>query len=60
MKYYIIINQNELQVIHVSSQQEIAFIARYGGQIIVCGDNITDVLVKFNELPLAITEFISL
>lgn len=59
MKYYIIKNENELQVIPVSPEQEIIFIARYGGQVIVCGDSIPGVLIKFNEVPVVITEFIS-
>ena len=58
MKYYVIKNKNELQVISVSSDQENAFKAAYGDQVIVCGDSIKDALVKLDGLPVIITKFV--
>jgi hypothetical protein len=58
MNYYVIINENELQIIAVSPDQVNAFTARYGWQVIICGDCIVDALVKFEE-PVVIKEFAS-
>jgi hypothetical protein len=57
MNYYIITNENELQVIAVTPDRENAFIARYGGHVIVFADSIVETLTKFEELPVVITEF---
>ena len=59
MKYYVIKNENEIQIIPVPPEQENAFIARFGGQVLVSGDSIPEALIRFNELPVVITEFIS-
>ena len=54
MKYYLIHREEQLQVIPVTPDQEIAFLLRYAQQILVSGETLREVLQAFHELPLVI------
>jgi hypothetical protein len=51
MTIYLIQQENELHIFQVLPEQEDRFQQKYGQQILVSGDNIQDVLRKFNEMP---------
>ena len=52
MKYYLIHQENELQVIPVMPEREIDFLLEYSQQILVSGETIREVLRAFDEMPL--------
>lgn len=51
MRVYIVKEEKKLQIIRVQPHQEGFFQADYAGKILVAGDSIQDVLIKFGELP---------
>jgi len=51
MKCYLIkTNDGELKLMQVKPSLEAAFMADYAGQILVAGDSIQEVLIKFSAL----------
>jgi hypothetical protein len=51
MTFYLIFLKNELHVVPVRPEQEIAFFQLHGQRILASGDCIPEVLRKFNALP---------
>ena len=51
MAVYIVKEEKKLLIITVQALQEAFFQADYAGRILVRGDNITDALLKFQDLP---------
>jgi hypothetical protein len=51
MTVYLIKEENELHIYQVQPEQEAAFQLKYGSQILMSGENILEVLRKFDELP---------
>jgi hypothetical protein len=54
MKYFLIHQENELQVIPVTPEREIDFLLEYSQQILISGETIQEVLRAFNEMPFII------
>jgi hypothetical protein len=54
MKYYLIHQENELQVIPVTPEREIDFLLEFSRQILVSGETLQEVLRAFHEMPLII------
>jgi hypothetical protein len=54
MKYYLIHQENELQVIPVTPEREIDFLLEHSQQILVSGETLREVLQAFDEMPLII------
>ena len=52
MKYYLIHQENELQVIPVTPEREIEFLMEFSQQVLVSGETIQEVLRAFVEMPL--------
>jgi hypothetical protein len=52
MNYYLIFQENQLQIVPVRPEQEALFRERYSACILVFGTSFVDVLRKFHELPL--------
>lgn len=51
MKYYMIIERNELHIIPVTTDWDESFRILYDGFILFSGDNIPEVLRVFDEMP---------
>ncbi len=54
MTVYIVKEKEQLHIYKIRPDQQEAFLADYGSKILVEGDSIQDVLIKFNELPVTI------
>lgn len=51
MKHYLLkTNKEELNIIGVNPEDEIAFHAAYGKEIIFSGDNIQELLIRWRQL----------
>ena len=55
MKYYLIHQENQLQIVSIKPELEIEFPMQYAQQILVSGDSIPEVFWSFHELPLFIS-----
>jgi hypothetical protein len=54
MIVYLTKEKDEIQVHQISPDQETKFLALYGDKILMVGDNVPEVLRRFNELPVII------
>jgi hypothetical protein len=54
MTVYLIKEKEELQIHQIRPDQEIKFLALYGDKILLSGETITEVLRKFDALPVII------
>jgi hypothetical protein len=54
MTFFLIFLKNELHVVPVRPEQEIAFFQLHGQRILASGDSIPEVLRIFNALPVII------
>ena len=54
MKYYLIHQENELQVIPVTPEREIDFLLEPSQQILVSGETLREMLQAFDEMPFVI------
>ena len=52
MKYYLILQEDELRLIPVTPEQEIDFLLQYSLQILGSGETILEVMRAFHEMPL--------
>jgi hypothetical protein len=51
MTVYIVKEEKELKIIKVKPELDEAFQADYAGRILVSGDSIQEVVIKFGQLP---------
>jgi len=51
MTVYIVKEENQLKIIKVKPELEEAFRTDYAGRVLVSGDSIQEVLIRFGELP---------
>jgi hypothetical protein len=51
MNYYLIFQENALQIVPVKPDQEKCFCLQYGAQILSWGPSIAEALRKFHALP---------
>ncbi len=56
MTFYLIKKENELHIVPVQPEQQIAFFRLHGQRILATGDSIAEVLRIFNELPVIISD----
>jgi hypothetical protein len=54
MTFHLIFLKNELHIVPVRPEQEIAFFQQHGQRILASGDSISEVLRIFNSLPVII------
>ncbi len=54
MTFHLIFLKNELHIVPVRPEQEMAFFQQHGQRILASGDTITEVLRIFNALPVII------
>ena len=54
MTTYIVKEKNELHIYQIRDDQKESFLADYGPTILMEGDSIQDVIIKFDELPVII------
>ena len=54
MTFHLIFLKNELHIVPVRPEQEIAFFQQHGKRILASGDSIAEVLRIFNALPVII------
>ena len=54
MTFYLIFQKNELHIVPVKLEQEMALFQIHGQRILASGDSIPEVLQKFNSLPVII------
>jgi hypothetical protein len=54
MTVYIVKDEKELHIYKIREDQQESFLKDYGSKILVEGDSIQDVLIKFGELPITI------
>jgi hypothetical protein len=56
MTVYLIKEKEELQIHSIRLDQEVKFLALHGDKILLSGETITEVLSRFNELPVIICD----
>jgi hypothetical protein len=56
MTVYLIKEKEELQIHSIRPDQEGKSLALYGDKILLSGETVTEVLRKFNELPVIICD----
>ena len=54
MIVYIVKEENDLHIYKIREDQKQVFMANYGPKILVEGDSIQDVLIKFDQFPIII------
>ena len=55
MTIYLIKEKDELQIHRIQPDQEVRFLPEKGDKILLWGDSIKEVLIKFEELPMVIS-----
>ena len=56
MKYYILVKENEMHIVLVTTEKQDAFLGRYGQKVLTSTETLWDALTKLEGIPTIICD----